>query len=81
MITDFLKTKRSKEDLKIALDILEEFKACENADEWLQIPFMAWIKLEQLQEFLEHLVNGEPLAKDTKQYIKMMEENEKTKTL
>jgi len=69
-ITDFLKTKRSKEELKIALDVLREFKDCESFEEWAGIPFHAWGKLEQLEEFLAHLVNGDPLARDTKAYIK-----------
>lgn len=68
-ITDFLKTKRSKEELTIVLQVLNEFKQCENIDEWLQIPFMAWAKLEQLREFLDYLVNNAPLKDDTIEYI------------
>jgi len=68
-ITDFLKTSRSKEELKIALDILEEFKSCESQDEWIMIPFIAWAKFEQLEEFLEHLVNGKELEEDTIMYM------------
>lgn len=65
-ITDFLKTKTSKDKLKIALQVLIEFKSCESRDEWLFTPFIAWSKLEQLEEFLEHLVNGKELEKDFK---------------
>ena len=69
MITNFLKTDRSKEELKIALEVLHEFKKCESIDEWASIPFVAWVKLEQLEEFLEHLVEGAELGDDTKAYI------------
>ncbi len=70
MITNFLKTKRDKKDLLIALEILQEFKKNENQEEWLSIPFIAWAKLEQLEEFLEHLVNGKKLKEDTITYMK-----------
>ena len=69
MITDFLKTPRSKEELKAALDVLREFKECESSEEWLAIPFAAWAKLEQMEEFLAHLVEGAPLADDTVAYM------------
>lgn len=69
MITDFLKTKRSKDDLKIALEVLREFKSNESPEEWVMIMFAAWTKLEQLQEFLSHLVEGEPLEEDTIDYM------------
>ena len=75
-ITDFLKTKRSKKDLKTALDVLREFKACESLEEWAIIFFDAWAKLEQLQEFLEHLCEDKPLEEDTKAYIKRMSNGE-----
>ena len=68
-ITDFLKTDRSKEELVVALDVLREFKGCESGEEWLSAPFISWVKLEQLQEFLEHLCEGKDLADDTKAYI------------
>ena len=69
MITDFLKTQRSKEELVAALAVLREFKNCESQEEWLEIPFMAWTKLEQLEEFIAHLVEGTPLGEDTVAYI------------
>lgn len=69
MITDFLKTTRSKNDLRIALEVLREFKECESGQEWAMIPFAAWAKLEQLEEFLTHLVEGAPLKDDTIAYI------------
>ena len=68
MITDFLKTSRTKRELKASLAILRDFKACESREECLEIPFMAWAKLEQLEEFLEHLVEGKALQADTIQY-------------
>ena len=69
MITDFLKTQRSKEELKTTLDVLREFKAGESDEEWAGIPFDAWSKLEQLEEFLAHMVEGTPLAEDTVEYM------------
>lgn len=69
MITDFLKTKRTPEELRAALDVIRDFKACESQEEWLAISFSAWVKLEQLEEFLDHLVNGVELADDTKAYM------------
>ena len=71
-ITDFLKTKRSEKDLTIALDVLREFKAGENSEEWMELPFAAWAKLEQLEEFLDHLVNGTDLEADTIAYIERL---------
>lgn len=73
MITDFLKTLRSRAELETALAVLREFKANESEEEWLGIWFSAWVKLEQLQEFLEHLVEGKPLADDTLEYMKQGE--------
>lgn len=70
MITNFLKTKRSKEELSLALKILREFKECESQEEWMSINFVAWVRLEQFEEFLTHLVDGVPLAEDTVNYIK-----------
>lgn len=74
MITDFLKTRRSIDELSLALDVLNEFKECESQKEYLEIPFYAWAKFEQLEEFLLYLVEGKPLAKDTIEYIANGEE-------
>lgn len=68
-ITDFLSKDISKDSAYEALRVLRLFKECESAEEWLGIGFAAWAKLEQLQEFLEHLVEGKPLAKDTIEYM------------
>lgn len=68
MITDFLNTSRPKEELEIALAVVRDFKAAESTDEWLKIPSSAWAKLEQLEEFLAHMVEGKPLAEDTVWY-------------
>lgn len=70
MITDFLQTARSKDELKHALEVLREFKKHESQEEWVMIPFAAWAKLEQLEEFLAHLVEDTPLADDTMEYMK-----------
>lgn len=69
VITDFLRTSRSKAELATALDVLREFKRGESEEEWVEIPFLAWAKLEQLEEFLDHLVNGTPLKDDTVNYL------------
>jgi hypothetical protein len=70
MITDFLKTKISKTKLKNTLEVLKKFKQCESLEEWMGITFMAWAKLEQLEEFLEHMVNNKELKEDTIEYMK-----------
>lgn len=77
MITDFLKTKKTQQELKIALDVLTEFKENESNEEYFLIPFSHWVKLEQLEEFLEYLVNNKPLDEDTIDYLKNKNNNEK----
>lgn len=69
MLIDFLKTTRTKEELRHALDVLRDFKACEDWKEWAVIPFATWVKLEQMEEFLAHLVEGKPLEGDTLQVL------------
>lgn len=69
MITDFLKTTRTRDELASALTVLRDFKSCESEYEWLAVPFAAWAKLEQLEEFLSHLVEGSDLRDDTKEYM------------
>lgn len=69
MITDFLTLNISKEDAATTLTLLRQFKHCESTQEWLMIPFSAWAKLEQLEEFLDHMANGAPLKDDTLRYI------------
>jgi len=68
-ITDFLSTETPKDKLKAALEVLKEFKRCESTNEYLSIPFVAWAKIEQLEEFLEYLVNDKPLEPDTVKYM------------
>ncbi len=75
-ITDFLKTARSRDDLKIALEVLREFKNGESREEYLSVMFAAWTKLEQYQEFLEYLVEGAALQDDTMEYINKQERGE-----
>lgn len=69
MITNFINTTISKHDLSITLKVLQEFKSNESVNEWEQIPFSAWAKFEQLEEFLLYLVQGIPLHQDTIKYI------------
>lgn len=68
-ITDFMKTDIPKEELAIALKVLKHFKSCESRDEWLAISFAAWAKLEQLEEFLDHMVDEKDLKEDTIEYM------------
>lgn len=75
-IIDFLKTQRSPDQLAVALEVIKEFKGCESKSEWLMVSFSAWAKLEQLEEFLRHLVHGEPLEEDT--LAGLAEDNERT---
>ena len=70
MITDFISKDIPRENLKTALDVVHAFRECESTEEWMFIPFEAWAKLEQLEEFLEHMVNGKPLKDDTIEYMK-----------
>lgn len=65
MLINFLKTERSKEDLAVALAVLREFKSMESTTEYLATPFSAWMRLEQLEEYLDHLANGADLEADT----------------
>jgi len=55
MLDDFLKTTRSKNDLRLCLEILKEFKGHESDEEWAMHPFITWEKLEQFEEYLENL--------------------------
>lgn len=71
-ITDFLQTKKTKEELSMALSVLKEFKNNESNAEYMMCPFEAWTKLEQLEEFLEFLVNGKELEEDTLNYIEYL---------
>ena len=64
-IIDFLTAEIPAEDLAAALRVVRAFKACEAGAEWFWTPFVAWAKLEQLEEFLAHRVDGEPLKDDT----------------
>jgi len=70
MITDFLETTRSKEELATTLSVVREFKSHESEHEWVSIPIVAWAKLEQLEEYLAYLVEGAPLEQDTIDFIK-----------
>jgi hypothetical protein len=58
-LLDFLKTKRTKEELKLCLDILKEFKECESQAEWLMCSFSTWVKLEQFEDYLRLLTDTE----------------------
>jgi hypothetical protein len=69
MITNFLKTKRSLSELKVALEVLHEFKECESMEEFIMLPLSGWAKLEQLEEFLAYLTENIPLADDTIAYM------------
>jgi hypothetical protein len=74
MITDFLKIDIPMSELQSALKVLRAFKECESTEEWLAVLFIAWSKLEQLEEFLAHRVEGTPLKEDTLEYLAQMQE-------
>jgi hypothetical protein len=67
-VIDFLTIDRPREELKIALDVLNDFRECHNGEEWFLGFSMTWQKLEQYLEFLEHMVNGQELEDDTVEY-------------
>lgn len=70
MITDFLSAEAlTFDDAATALRVLRLFKKGENVEEWMRIPFAAWTKLEQLEEYLVYLVDGGELDKDTLEYL------------
>jgi len=72
-LIDFLQTDIPKEELAAALKALKAFKACESDREYLTIWFAAWAKLEQFEEYLEHMVNGVPLQEDTVRELRKVE--------
>ena len=80
-ILTFLNTTRSKEELRTALSVIEEFKASESEAEWFGIMFSAWAKLEQLEDFLR-LLTGEGADQVTDQialdYFAALSEPEQT---
>jgi hypothetical protein len=73
MITDFLKLDIPMSELQSALKVLRAFKECEGTEEWLAVLFIAWSKLEQLEEFLAHRVEAAPLKEDTLEYLAQMQ--------
>ena len=61
MLSKFINTKRDKSELATALAVIREFKDNEDTDEWANNPFITWQKLEQLEGYLSHLVDGNKL--------------------
>lgn len=59
MLLEFLKTKRTKEELNIVLDVLKEFKYHESQEEWCFCPLKSWEKLEQFEDYLRLLTERE----------------------
>lgn len=62
----FLGTSLPEDDLKTALRVIEAFKKCESADEWMSMPFSAWLRLEQLEDYLGMLTDPEHETDDTR---------------
>ncbi len=56
-LLDFLKTKRTIEELKLCLDILKEFKSCESYSEFCFSSFESWQRFEQFEDYLKLLTN------------------------
>ena len=73
MIVDFLKTDRSPEELRAALEILREFKGAHSRLEGFAPSFVVWVKLDQFEELLDHLVTGAPLRPDTLANVEAVE--------
>ena len=73
-VIKFLGTKRSSEELKTALDVIEEFKSFETKEEWIECPFSCWVKLEQLQDYLKLLTNTGVEDVDDYKAIKYLEQ-------
>lgn len=69
MIVDFLALPIPETDLAAALRVLRAFKECESREEWFGTMFAAWAKLEQLEEFLAHRVEGKELEDDTREAL------------
>jgi predicted transcriptional regulator len=59
MLLEFLKTKRTKEELSLVLDILKEFKEHESEKELAFCSFESWVKLEQFEDYLKLLTERE----------------------
>lgn len=57
MLKNFLKTQLAKDELKIALKVIKEYKSNEDLEEWLMHPFDYWVELENLERCLEYLIN------------------------
>ena len=70
-VIQFLEMEHDKEKLAHALEVIRTFKNLESMMEWLGVPFSAWAKLEQLEEFLEHLVEGKELKEDSQEVLAM----------
>lgn len=64
-LLNFLGTPIPVEDLKTALRVIEAFKKCESAAEWMDMPFSAWLRLEQLEDYLGMLTDPKHETDDT----------------
>lgn len=80
-LLNFLKTTRSKEDLKTALSVLEEFKQAESSAEYFGGSFSLWVRLEQFEDYLR-LLTGEGVNqvddKIAKSYFEALKKKEET---
>jgi hypothetical protein len=68
----FLRTDISKDDLATTLRVIAAFKACESREEWLSIPFAAWGKLEQLEDYLKLLTGTDAESVDDERAIEFL---------
>lgn len=68
-IVRFLQKEFTEDELIHALRLVRIFKQCESQEEWLNINFDAWAKLEQLEEYLAFMNNESALKEDTIRYI------------
>jgi hypothetical protein len=55
MLKDFINTKTSKDKLKIALEVIQEFKECESNED-ICLSCESWYVLEMLEGQLQELI-------------------------
>ena len=73
-LVTFLNTDRNKGELKIALDVIQEFRSKESLEEWGLCPFDCWVKLEQLEDYLKLLTRTDVDSVDDNKAIQYFKE-------
>jgi hypothetical protein len=57
MLIDFLNTNKSKKDLQIVLEVLQEFRFYEDVVENMLCKKNEWLRLEQLENYIKTILN------------------------